>query len=73
MNKVEKKELNFRGKKITRTIYHHCLGRNIVKINNVWFKVDGDNVTEDYIPYDKKLYVLASPSKEDLRKLGIEE
>ena len=73
MNKVEKKELNFRGKKITRTIYHHCLGSNIVKINNIWFKVDGNNVTDNIIHYDKNLYISGNPNKLDLDKLGIIE
>lgn len=71
MSKIGKKEVTFRGKKIMRSIFEHCLGNQIVKINNVWFKVNGDVVSEDYIKYDPKLYVLGTPAKIDLFKLNL--
>lgn len=66
-----KKELNFRGKKITRNVKHHVLGSDICKINNVWFKVEGNDVTENYIQYDEFLYPFDYPLERDLLKMNL--
>lgn len=70
MTFVEKTELLFNGKKITRKVYRHVLGSNIVKIHGLWFKVVGNTVTNKILAYDKFRYVSGYPDTEKLAKLN---
>lgn len=71
MAKLGNRTVYLHNKPYNRIVYRHCLGSEVVKIGNVWFKVRGNVVTNEYIKYDNKLYFLSVPDPKDLQKFGL--
>lgn len=55
---------------IQRVVYKHKTGNLVARILDVWFILEGDRITDEYIEYDEKLYEDGRPSKDNLTRLG---
>ena len=60
----------FRSRKtFERVIYKHSSGYEVARIHDVWFILNENGVTSEYITHDKKLYEIGRPKGEDLEIL----
>lgn len=63
--------IKMKGRRVERVVYYHEEHGEIAKLQNVWFKVDGDVMTDEYVESDSRLYERGLPDMATLKKLGL--